>query len=91
MNDNFLTPFLFITRYLKRFNSVIFIVVTTTGLIFCITIISSILIQPYTNDITDRSNTFDPKTISSLGKLQTSDNNTKYQKLPSGRINPFAE
>ncbi len=90
MINNLTTPLLFMKKSLRKFSVVFFIIIITSGLILCVTILGNILIQPY-SDSPDSKATFDQTTISSLGKMQTSNKNVKYQSTPSGRINPFAE
>ncbi|MEI7539629.1 MAG: hypothetical protein WCJ36_02575 [Candidatus Saccharibacteria bacterium] len=90
MVNNLTIPLLFIKKYLKKFSVVFFVIIITSGLILCVTILGNILIQPYSDGPNSKA-TFDQATISNLGKMQTSNKNVKYQSTPSGRINPFSE
>ena len=83
-----------------RYNLVIFIVLVTGGLIYSIIILNNIITQPNddslpntgsSSSLSPNISSFDQSTINRLQKLETSANNTNYQTLPSGRINPFSE
>lgn len=81
---------------LIRFNIVIFIVILTGVLIFCIAILNSIITQPNevnsgSSGINANQTSFDEATKIQLKRLKTSAENTDNQTLPSGKINPFSE
>jgi len=79
-------------QLLIRYNIVIFIVLVSAVLIFAILILNGIIISPDTNTGSSTTATsFDRATINRLDKLETSANNTNYQNIASGRINPFSE
>lgn len=86
-------PFESLTKIISKYNSVLFIVIVTTGLTVSILILNDILNRPYSNgSITGNSSTiFDTQTINRLNQLQSSTNNTSYKTLPSGRASPFSE
>lgn len=73
-----------------RYNFVIFVVIVVCSLIFAVIVLSAILSRP--NDSSSISTTdFDQVTINRLSGLDTSANNSNYNNLPNGRINPFFE
>ena len=73
-----------------RYNFVIFVVIVSLTLIGSVTILTATLTQPK-NNITNGSSNFDQATMDRLSGLETSTNNSNYNNLPSGRINPFFE
>ncbi|MEI7689529.1 MAG: hypothetical protein WCI79_01010 [Candidatus Saccharibacteria bacterium] len=85
-----------IKNLLSRFNVIIFIVLLTGVLIFCILMLSSAIsnpgtvIAPETTLRSDKTN-FEASTEIQLEKLLPSSANTGNQPLPTGRINPFSE
>jgi len=94
-------PFKPIVTLIKRFNLTLFIVIVVGGLIVSIMILTNIVNKPYeevnvnttttaTPTSTTESATFDQTTINRLVKFETSDKNTNYQSLPSGRTEPFS-
>ena len=92
MNNSIYYPLKPIINTIKRLNLVIFIVVIVCGLIFSIFTLTNIL-QQTTSDNSQPSNNnsiIDLKTANSLNKLKTSSENSGYQTLPAGKINPFS-
>ena len=93
-------PLKVLGKLFYRYNLVIFIILVTGGLIYSIIILNNIITQPNNVTLPGPSpspssspyvSSFDQSTINRLQKLETSANNTNYQTLPSGRINPFSE
>lgn len=89
-------PTKFITRSIKRYNFVLFIIIVVGVLIASIVMLTSIVNIPYeTTDLNSTtggtSTVNDQTTIRLLSSLETSSTNSAYQTLPSGRINPFGE
>jgi len=85
-----------IKSLLNRFSVVIFIVLLTSVLVFCILALSDtitnpgVVTAPETTLRSDKTN-FDTNTVIQLEKLMPSNTNTGNQNLPTGRINPFSE
>ena len=77
----------------KRLSVIVFVIITATGLIASVILTSQILMSTSVSNPSTSSSTmtFDQTTISQLNKLSTSNNNTNYSSLPSGRTNPFSE
>ena len=90
MNIQKIDPVKSIKYIFSRFNLVIFIVVVSGALVITITILTAILYAPYSKSTTVDTS-LDQVTINRLGGYETSANNTSFNNLPSGRINPFSE
>ncbi|MEI6850583.1 MAG: hypothetical protein WCK26_01285 [Candidatus Saccharibacteria bacterium] len=88
-----LNPKRILMRIIGRYNLVIFIILLTAGLIASILILNNIIISTGTSTSTNTSTDIsgDQITINSLNKLEASADNSNFQNLPSGRINPFSE
>jgi hypothetical protein len=87
-------PFKLLYNLISRFNVVIFITIMAIGLIVSILILANILLKPFSASNSEASSgiiTFDQSTIDQLNKLNSSDTNSGYDSLPSGRINPLSE
>jgi len=85
-----------IKNFLGRFNNVIFIVMLTSVLIFCIMVLKYNIGQTGV-EVSDGTGIDPNQTVFSeplknkINKLRTSDQNSGNQTLPTGRINPFSE
>lgn len=80
---------------LTRYNTTIFIIITTGALIASVLLLQQVFVTQSSN-FSDNGYTgtivnANPTTINYLNKLSSSANNTAGQTLPSGRINPFSE
>jgi hypothetical protein len=86
-------PLKAVSKIIIRYDSVIFIVIVTVGLIASILMLNDILNRPYSNGSKsgNSSTIFDTQTINSLNQLQSSAVNTSYKTLPPGRVSPFSE
>jgi hypothetical protein len=73
-----------------RYNFVIFVVIIVCSLIFAVIVLSTILSQPDSSSSVTTTD-FDQATINRINGLDTSANNSNYNNLPTGRINPFFE
>ena len=78
-------------KQITKYSFIAFTVIVTSGLIFCVYIISNIFAQIYsesskTSKATNEQVIFNQATIDQLNEPKT--NNTD---LPTGRINPFTE
>jgi hypothetical protein len=85
-----LNPIQPVKQIFGRYNFVIFVVIVSVLLIFSVTVLSAILSQQ-TDDKAVITSDFDQVTMNRLSGLETSANNTNYNNLPTGRINPFFE
>jgi len=84
-----------------RYSLVLSIIFITSGLMIAIFILNDILTTPSvttpvsvstdTSQATSNSTMFDQTIINRLSSLERSTNNSSYQTLPAGRINPFSE
>jgi len=83
-------PIMIAKDFLGRYNLVLFIVLISCLLILSILILSGILAQPFDAG-TGTPPSFDQTAINRLSQFETSDKNTNYNNLPTGRINPFFE
>jgi len=85
-----------IKAFFSRFNTVIFIVVLTILLIFCIILLKNNISQTGAEVLDgtgiDPNQTVFPEAVKNkINNLKMSDQNSGDQALPSGRINPFSE
>jgi hypothetical protein len=77
-----------------KFNTIIFIVIIASGLIFCVILVNQALSQTAGTEtnigsIDPNQTKFDAITKSKLSSLKPSANNQANVQLPPGRINPF--
>ena len=94
MNDNTKpNPFAPIIYFFSRYNLLVFIVIIAAGLSVAILTLTSILQIPYINDSKslDNSIMFDETTISQIGQLNKSEQNTISQTNLNSRSTPFSE
>ena len=85
-----------IKDFLIRFNAIIFIMVLTGVLIFCVLSLDSTLknaiSEPLDSNSFDTSQTqYDDYSKSQLNILRSSSSQSANQPLPDGRLNPFYE
>lgn len=83
------------TKVIKKtfsyYSFVIFVIIVAAGLIGSVILLTNIFINPPIKEPVTNTQTFDTSTINRLNVMSTSDVNSLYQTLPSGRINPFSE
>ena len=85
-----INPIRSLRNIVGQYNFVIFVVVISCLLIFAVTILTTTLVQDTEKGSVTTTN-FDQITINRLNGFETSANNTSFNNLPAGRINPFFE
>ena len=85
-----INPVVLLKNIFGRYNFVIFVVLISCLLIFAVTVLTATLSQNTETSSTTTTN-FDQATITRLNGYETSANNTNFNNLPAGRINPFFE
>jgi len=80
-------------KQIYKYSFVLYIIIMTGGLIFCVYILNNIFAQVYDtaipNTTINENVVFDNLTVDEINMVTI--NNSLIPELPSGRINPFTE